>query len=197
VKSATATVREHAWQPIPLPSGPAADAFVRDASSTRLAAVEAGREGTTIRSGLEDLTVLKTTKSAFVGFPRDRFTTLPEASDRLMATRMSVRWRYGSLGSAFDFDDAFEKVRRTLLEVFAEHESASVQASAWIIGRAILERHPDVDELSMTLPNLHHWQVDLSAFGMANDAEIFVATGEPHGLIEATVRRQAGGVVQG
>jgi urate oxidase len=197
VECATVTAHEHAWQPIPVPSGPAPDAFVRDTSYTRLATVEARREGATTRGGLEDLTLLKTTRSAFAGFPRDRFTTLPETNDRLMATRISARWRYARAGSAMDFDGMFESVRRTLLEVFAQHESASVQASAWIIGRAILERHPAIDEVSMTLPNLHHWQVDLSPFGIANDAEIFVATAEPHGLIEATVRRGTSGVVQG
>ena len=78
---------------------------------------------------------------------------------------------------------------RTLLDVFAAHESASVQHSIWLIGRAIVERHPEVDEVTMTLPNLHHWLADLSPFGQPNDREIFIATTEPHGLIEATVRR--------
>src|SRR3972149_1514238 len=41
-------------------------------------------------------------------------------------------------------------------------------------------------------PTLHHWTYDLSPFGLENDREIFVATEEPHGLIEATVRRSAG-----
>ena len=41
----------------------------------------------------------------------------------------------------------------------------------------------------MVLPNLHHWLADLSPFGMTNDSEVYVSTTEPHGLIEATVRR--------
>jgi len=198
VDRATVTLREHAWQPISLASGPAPDAFFRDSSSTRVAIVQTGRDGTAVTAGSEDLTVLKTTKSAFLGFPRDRYTTLPETADRLMATQISARWRYrkGQRADDLDFDACYEAVRATLLAVFAEHESASVQASAWIIGRAILERHEEVDEVSMTLPNLHHWQVDLSPFGLTNDGEIFVPTREPHGLIEATVRRRADRVVQ-
>jgi urate oxidase len=192
VESATVTAREHAWQPVQLPSGPARDAFVRDPSFMRLAIAEARHAETTIAAGIEDVTVMKTTKSAFVGFPRDRFTTLPEAADRLMATRVTARWRYRPGDYSIDYDALFDGVRRSLLEVFAEHESASVQASVWIMGRAILERHADVDEITMTLPNLHHWQVDLSPFGLANEGEIFVATTEPHGLIEATVRRSSG-----
>ena len=190
VDFATVTAREHAWQPIPVPSGAARDAFMRDASFTRFAEAEARRGETRVRAGLEDLTVLKTTKSTFVGFPRDRFTTLPEAADRLMATKVSATWAYTPGRPALDYDALFDGVRRSLLEVFAEHESPSVQASAWIMGRAILERHADVDEITMRLPNLHHWQVDLSPYGLGNDGEIFVATTEPHGLIEATVRRR-------
>jgi urate oxidase len=133
---------------------------------------------------------MKTAKSAFAGFPRDRFTTLADTEDRLMATRLTAEWRYGE--GAADHDARFGAVLATLLESFAEHVSRSVQESIWIMGRAILERHAAVDEVWMRLPNLHHWIVDLDRFGIANDGEIFVATTEPHGLIEATVRRGDG-----
>ena len=60
------------------------------------------------------------------------------------------------------------------------------------MANAMLERHEELDEIRMVLPNLHHWTVDLSAFGMTNDKVVYVATTEPHGLIEATVRRGEG-----
>jgi urate oxidase len=41
----------------------------------------------------------------------------------------------------------------------------------------------------MVAPNLHHWTVDLAQFGIDNDRQVYIATTEPHGLIEATVRR--------
>jgi urate oxidase len=141
----------------------------------------------TVEAGIEDLAVLKTTKSSFTGFPRDAFTTLPEAADRLMATQVSARWRY--LSPDIDHDVLFDAVRATFLEVFAEHDSPSVQASIWIVGRAILERHAEVAEISMSLPNLHHWLVDLGPFGLDNPGLVFTPTREPHGLIEASVRR--------
>jgi urate oxidase len=46
-----------------------------------------------------------------------------------------------------------------------------------------------IDWVRMILPNLHHWAVDLGPFGLENRGEVFVATSEPHGLIDATVRR--------
>ena len=182
------TIAEHAWRPI----GEAADAFTRDASETRTAVVVVGRDGTTVRAGIVDLTVMKTTRSAFSGFPRDRFTTLKETEDRIMATKVSATWVYEP-DAPVGFDPSFTGVRATFLEVMAEHFSVSVQASIWIIGKAILERHPEVAEVSMSLPNLHHWTVDLSPFGIDNDREVYVSTTEPHGLIQATIRRTDGG----
>jgi urate oxidase len=184
VERVRVTIAEHAWRPI----GDAADAFTRDASETRTAVVVVAREGSTVRAGIADLVVMKTTRSAFSGFPRDRFTTLRETEDRIMATKVSASWLYEP-DAPVGFDPSFTGVRATFLAVMAEHFSASVQASIWIIGKAILERHPEVAEVSMSLPNLHHWTVDLSPFGIENDREVYVSTTEPHGLIEATIRR--------
>ena len=180
---ARVSIEEHAWRPI----GSAPDAFSRDASAKRTAVVGVGRDGVTVDAGIAGLTVMKTTRSAFEGFPRDRFTTLKETDDRIMATKVTARWRYGP--GEVDFDASYDAIRSTFLEVFAHHHSVSVQASIWIVGKAILERHPEVLEISMSLPNLHHWTVDLAPFGIANDREVYVSTTEPHGLIEATIRR--------
>ncbi len=187
VERVRVTIAEHAWRPI----GSAADAFTRDASETRTAVVVVGRDGTNVTAGIDGLSVMKTTRSAFSGFPRDRFTTLKETDDRIMATKVSATWRYRT-GAAVDFDASFATVRGTFLEVMADHHSVSVQASIWIVAKAILERHPEVDEVAMSLPNLHHWTVDLSPFGIENDREVYISTTEPHGLIEATIRRGEG-----
>jgi urate oxidase len=187
VDRATVNVRGCDWRPIDGAGQPARDAFVRGGEGTRIATVAATRAETTVEAGVEDLIVMKTTRSAFKGFPRDRYTTLPETDDRLMATKITAIWRYGS--PQLDFDETFGAVRATLLETFADHESPSVQTSIWIMARAILERHEAVEEVRMVLPNLHHWLADLSPFGMTNENQVYVSTTEPHGLIEATVRR--------
>ncbi len=80
-------------------------------------------------------------------------------------------------------------VRETLLESFAGHDSASVQHTMYAMGQAVLARAADVTEIHLVMPNKHHLPVDLSAFGLENRNEIFVATEEPFGLIEATIAR--------
>lgn len=186
VAVSTVGIRAARWDRI----GTHPDAFVRGGSVTRTATIRATSEGTTSEAGVTDLIVLKTTRSAFSGFPRDRYTTLPETDDRLMASKLSATWRYDD--GVLDHEALYGEILGTLLEVFADHDSRSVQHSIWVMGRAMLDRHPELSQVRMVLPNLHHWKVDLSPFGLANDNEIFVATTEPHGLIEATVTRTDG-----
>jgi urate oxidase len=188
VGRATVSIDEHRWIRMPTDAGPAPDAFLRSGDFTRTGSVSIAADGETIEAGIRDLVVMKTTRSAFSGFPRDAYTTLPEVDDRLMATKLSATWRYGDVHHA-DLDATFDAIGETILDVFADHHSPSVQASIWIVGRAVLERHPEVEEIRMVLPNLHHWLADLSPFNQENRGEIFIATTEPHGLIDATVRR--------
>ncbi len=190
VDVATVNIRAHHWRAIDVAGAPARDAFVRGGEGTRVATIVANRGGTMVEAGVEDLVVMKTTRSGFSGFPRDRYTTLPETDDRLMATKITAIWRYGA--PDLDLDATFLAIRSSLLEVFADHDSPSVQTSIWIMAKAILERHDEVEAIRMVLPNLHHWLVDLTPFGLTNDREIYTPTTEPHGLIEATVRRGDG-----
>ncbi|HEX3265191.1 MAG TPA: urate oxidase [Candidatus Limnocylindrales bacterium] len=195
---------EHPWNRVATADGEARDAFVRSGELSRLASVSIDRTGAAeVIAGLDDLTVLKTTKSAFSGFDRDAYTTLPEADDRLMATKVRATWGYGpgAIGDVarddgghgtFDFDAAWNRATESLLHSFAEHFSRSVQESIWIMGREMMDAEPAIDWVRMVLPNLHHWKVDLSPFGLDNPGEVFVSTTEPHGLIDATVRRRDG-----
>ena len=58
------------------------------------------------------------------------------------------------------------------------------------MGQAVLENFPEVEDIELTLPNIHCLLVDLSRFGQDNPNEIFVPIDEPHGYIEARIRRQ-------
>jgi urate oxidase len=196
VDRAVVDIAEHPWVRIPTDAGPAPDAFTRAGDLTRIARVEVDQSGTaSVEAGVDDLTVMKTTRSAFTGFDRDRFTTLPEVDDRLMATKMRVTWGYAPdriASGDLDFDAVWDGARAALRTSFAEHFSPSVQASIWIMAGAMMDAEPSLDWVRMVLPNLHHWLVDLSRFGLDNPGEVFVSTTEPHGLIDATVRRRAG-----
>ncbi|WP_332603007.1 factor-independent urate hydroxylase [Arthrobacter sp. S2(2024)] len=165
--------------------------FVRKGQEVRTAVVV--REGNTthVISGLKDLTVLKTTQSGFVGYPRDRYTTLPETTDRILATDVSARWRYntGLDAAGTDFNKSYEDIKALLLEGFTENYSHALQQTLFDMGKKVLEAHSEVDEIKFSMPNKHHFLVDLSPFGLDNPNEVFFAADRPYGLIEATVQR--------
>jgi urate oxidase len=163
-------------------------AFVRAGLEKRLATVTCTDDGTWVVAGVGDLVVLKSTGSEFHGFVKDRFTTLPETRDRIMATSLLARWRYA--GSDIDWRKSFDVIRRLLLDTFATKHSLSLQQTLYAMGEAVLQAHREVAEIRMTMPNRHHFAVDLSPFGMANDNEVFYAADRPYGLIEGTVTRE-------
>jgi urate oxidase len=60
----------------------------------------------------------------------------------------------------------------------------------YAIGEAALASVPEIDSIELTMPNKHYLLADLSRFGKDNPNEIFVPIDEPHGTIEARLRRQ-------
>jgi urate oxidase len=187
--SARITIKEHGWRRLVVEGVPHEHAFERASSELRSARVSLSRGGAPeIIAGIEDLLILKSGRSAFSGYPRDKYTTLRETEDRILATSISTSWTYADRATAFG--DLFVNVRRTLLETFAHHDSKSVQHTLYAMGEAVIEQCTEVDEISITMPNKHHLLVDLTPLGLDNANEIFVPTSEPYGLIEATLKRQ-------
>jgi urate oxidase len=187
VTGAKVSIEEYAWDRIPVDGADHGHAFSRAGGGTRTAVVTVDGPQAWVVSGLTDLTVLKSTGSEFTGFPRDRYTTLPEDRDRILATAVTARWRYASLG--LDWDASYTDVRRILLEAFAVKHSLALQQTLYTMGEEVLKAHPEVAEIRMSMPNKHHFLVDLSPFGLPNEREVYYAADRPYGLIEGTVRR--------
>ncbi|HEX8265823.1 MAG TPA: urate oxidase [Pyrinomonadaceae bacterium] len=180
-------IEEHNWTRIAVGGEPHEHSFIKGGDEKRTAIISAARDGATVESGIEDLIVLKTTRSGFVGYIKDQYTTLPETTDRIFATSIKAVWRYANANAATG--DAWRNVRQTILETFAEHDSLSVQHTLYAMGEAVLEKFSDIAEIAFSLPNIHCLPVDFTRFGLENDNRIFVPTDEPHGLIEARLSR--------
>jgi urate oxidase len=184
------TATEQPWAQMTLAHGSAPDAFL-DAGREQWTAVVTNdttnkQQPTTIQSGVTNLVVMKTSGSAFAGFPRDAYTTLPDTEDRILATSITANWTYREGLSDFGVR---ARIRGALLEVFAAHRSQSVQHTLAAMGEAALDACHDIVEVTIRLPNRHHLLVDLTPFGLDNPNEVFVPTEEPFGLIEGTIRR--------
>jgi urate oxidase len=190
VSSASVRIESTMWKRLTIDGEPHPSAFMRGSGELQTTNIERAQgEGFRILSGLENLVLLKTANSGFEGYIKDSLTTLPETKDRLFGTAVSAEWRYTS--ADLDFDAVRTKLREAMLRTFANHDSKSVQQTLYAMAESALEAVPDIDEIEITMPNKHCLLVDLSPFGQDNPNEIFVPTDEPHGYIEARVRRKS------
>jgi urate oxidase len=162
--------------------------FVRNGQNIRTAAVvvEGGR--THVLGGLKGLTVLKSTQSGFVGYPKDPYTTLKETTDRVLSTDVAARWRYNTT-DGIDFNASYLQIKALMLEAFTEKYSSALQNTLYEMGKRVLEERADIDEIRFSMPNKHHFVVDLEPFGLDNPDVVLFAADRPYGLIEATVTR--------
>lgn len=188
VRRATVHVDEHPWRHIEISGADHPHAFRRAGEEVRQARAVAEEGEAWAAAGLEGLVVLKSAGSEFKGFARDRYTTLPETDDRILATAVTARWRFASLD--VDWATSFDAARAALLRAFAAQPSRSLQQTLYGMGRAVLEAGPEIAEIRLVLPNRHHFEVDLSPFGLAGRGEVYRIDDRPYGLIEGTVRRE-------
>ena len=190
-------IEKFAWDRIVSQGKPHPCAFRRDGSMSRTATALVVRAGSKTEAffvcGLEDLVLLKTSDSEFKGFLRDKYTTLADATDRIMATQVSARWRIGATDGAtldrMNWGTSFASAANTMMSAFADHHSLSLQETLFVMGKLALEEQPAIAAIRISLPNRHHFAVDLSQFGRENRNEVFIAADRPYGLIEAVVER--------
>jgi len=201
VRKVTVEIKEDLWLRLPDKAGEHPHAFMSAGKEKRTAEMimerSAGKDYTTSLScGIDEMVVLKTTDSAFFGFIRDEFTTLPESKDRIFATAVEARWTYKKQPA--DFNKTYELVRKTMLDVFAHHKSLSVQQTMYAMGEGVFEAVPEVADIHLRLPNQHRIPFNLEPLGLKNENCIFVPTTEPYGNIKVTLTRQpVGAAVSG
>ncbi|MET4656561.1 urate oxidase [Streptomyces sp. PvP037] len=194
IRRARIRIEEYAWERIGTP-GEGEHSFVRKGQETRLAQITFDGEEWEVVSGLKDLTVMNSTDSEFRGFVKDGYTTLQETRDRVLATSVSGRWRFNWTGDGQrtpDWETSYEETRKHLLQAFAETYSRSLQQTMYHMGARIIDHRDEIDEVRFSLPNSHHFLVDLEPFGLKNDTAdgaVYFASDRPYGLIEATILR--------
>jgi urate oxidase len=189
ISHARIAVEEYAWDRIP--GAESRHSFVRGGREVRTVLVHADVDGRrTIVSGLTDLVVLNTAGSEFHGFYKDEYTTLAETTDRVLATAVDARWRHTEATPDVDWDKSYARARAALMTAFADTHSLSLQQTLYAMGERLLTQDERIAEVRLTLPNRHHFAVDLAPFGLSNDNEVFYAADRPYGLIEGTLARE-------
>lgn len=176
-------IRERVWERI----GNHNHSFTAPGSPVPWVKAAVTTKGKELTSGVTDWLILKSTESGFSDYPKCEFTTLPETNDRIFATSVTAGWRWAAHPQSFRA--ANEKIRAAMLRPFCDNFSPSVQATMAEMAEAAFAVAPEIDEVSLALPNKHCNLINLAPFGLDNPNIVFTATDEPHGQIEAVFRR--------
>jgi len=180
-------LREKRWDRMVIAGQPAPHSFHASPLGEPFTKLTITRDGHELESGVRGLLVLNSTNSAFCNFDHTEFTTLVDATDRILSTVMEAAWKF--LPGDADFAATDARVLAALLEVFATRFSPSVQRTLFEMGEAALAIAPEIGEVALRMPNKHYFRANLSAFGLENPNLTFLPQDEPHGQIEAVVRR--------
>ncbi len=173
IHSAQVKIIVHKWTRLTVDGKLHPHSFLRDGADTRnVEAVATEGKGIDVRSAIAGLLVLKSTGSAFHGFIRDEYATLPEVSDRILSTEVDCGWSWDTFANLKDveaavpkFDDAWNSAKTITIETFAKDESASVQNTMYKMCEQILSVVPMVKAVDYSLPNKHYFEIGMYHFG--------------------------------
>ena len=112
--------------------------FFRTNAETRTAVLVRDGDTDTMITGFHGLTVLKSTESGFEGYPKDKYTTLAETNDRILATDIATRWRYNT--TDVDFNASYDAIKAIILDTFTQGYSAALQQTLFQMAEAVIWR---------------------------------------------------------
>ena len=136
------------------PDGASQVAFVPAGPDRAFARLEFGRQGPIeLRSGVQGFKLLRLGGSAFHGFVRDQYTTLPEIKNRPLHMWLDLDWSYTSHDAAFNKGAVTAQVRKLVHEVFAAFESGSIQQVIYQIGTRMLADIATIQEVHLEAHN--------------------------------------------
>jgi urate oxidase len=180
-------ISERQWERLIVDGATHQHSFAAGSEARMFTSVNCSDATKTIRSGIRNLVILKSSGSGFENYPKDEFTTLPETADRILATSFSATWTFKDQPE--HYGRANEATLSAMLKVFANSYSPSAQTTLFQMGEAALAVCSEISKLDLAMPNKHCLLINLAPFGLENKNEVFVPTDEPHGDIQATVTR--------
>jgi urate oxidase len=105
------------------------------------------------RSGLRGFRLLRLGGSAFHGFVRDQYTTLPDLMNRPLHMWLDLEWSYTDPNAAFNDGRIVSRVRDLVRGVFESFESGSIQQLIHRIGTRMLDEHPSIAQVDLEANN--------------------------------------------
>jgi urate oxidase len=161
-------------------------AFAPAGPDRATASIEINRAGIVdARSGIEGFKLLRLGGSAFTGFVRDEYTTLPEIKNRPLHMWLDLEWKYVAAAGALDQGKLSADVRQLVRELFEKFESGSIQQIVYQIGSKMLDDFSQIAEVHLEANN-RTWDT------IAEEGErlgVYTEARPPYGCLGLTLRR--------
>ena len=159
------------------PSGP-------DVATARL---EIDRKGIVeAASGVRGFKLLRLGGSAFRGFVRDEYTTLPDLHNRPLHMWLDLEWSYVTAAAAFSSGAVTAQVRQIVRDVFTSFESGSIQQVIYQMGTRILAEIPAIAELRLEANN-RTWDTIAER---GDELGVYTDARPPYGCLGLTLTRE-------
>lgn len=192
VSKAKISVEQKPWNRVHVNGVPHDHGYMLTGTEIRTVFVTYDKAGKLdVTAGIKDMTVLKTTQSGYEGYLIDQYTTLPPTKDRIVATSITCTWKYAT--APHSYDQAFNSAKQSIVDLFYGPPkggvfSGSVQNTMYQVGEAMLDRISQIESVFFNMPNIHFLPCNVVGSKFEND--VYVATSEPHGTIEAVITRK-------
>ncbi len=161
-------------------------AFTPAGPERRTARIELNRTGVVeIVSGIQGFRMLRLGGSAFHGFVRDEYTTLPDIKNRPLHMWMDMEWSYASHADAFSAGKIPAAVRETVRSVFQSFESGSIQEIIYQTGMKILAEIPAITEVDLEANN-RTWDTIVER---GEEMGVYTDARPPYGCLGLRLRR--------
>jgi urate oxidase len=181
---------ERPWNRLEVAGKPQGQVFLTGPPERRTAAVTSNGQQVAVVSGIEELTIMRTSGLAP---PRARPgqeadpSGLDDGLQRLLVATLSARWTYTS--PDVTFDPYRQGVRAAVVETFGCQASRSIQQTLYGIAGVVLSSYQEIADITLSLHERPYRPADLFSAGLENPDDLFVAVEEPVGVIEVTVER--------
>jgi urate oxidase/2-oxo-4-hydroxy-4-carboxy-5-ureidoimidazoline decarboxylase len=150
----------------------------------------AGLDIVEVRSGIRGFRLLRLGGSAFHGFVRDQYTTLPDIKNRPLHMWLDVEWSYTGFEAAFRDSASQEEpvaksVRYIVHDVFAGFESGSIQEVIYQIGCRVLEDIAAISQIDLEANN-RTWDTIVEQGDLMG---VYTDSRPPYGCLGLSLRR--------
>ena len=172
---------------IPYAALPGGNAAFSPAGPERATArIEINRKGIAeVASGIRGFKLLRLGGSAFHGFVRDQYTTLPDIANRPLHMWMDLEWLYTTESAGFNSGAVTTSVRQIVRDVFNTFESGSIQQVIYQIGTKMLAEIPAISEIHLEANN-RTWDTVVER---GEELGVYTAARPPYGCLGLRLRR--------